>query len=330
MERGSVRLRAALGMAAEWQTARSPDELAREVCVGLERLVPGDGVAWNEVDLEGRTIRIVASPADYLPGDEQALAELIDENPLVENRSRSLGAAHMFSDFIGVREFHRRQIYCDVFGPAGVEDQLGAFFAVGPDTVVGVACNRGARTFTCDDRTLLDALLPHLRNSYLAVVERREAKARLDALERGLEASGQGVAILGPDGTVTAASHETEKLLRAWFPDDAPRPGTHTREHVSLRVRRVDGDPPLLVLEEHRRGLDRDLVRALGLTRQEAVILTLAARGLTDNQIAAELTLSPRTIQKHLEHVYRKLGVHNRTQAAARLLASTPHEPGPI
>lgn len=310
-------------MAAEWQTTRSLDELGREVCVGLGRLIPGDGVAWNEVDLQGRRMRILASPADYLPGDEQALAELIEENPLVENRVRSLGAAHTFSDFVGVRDFHRRQIYCDVFGPAGVEDQLGAFFGVGPDTVVGVACNRGARTFTGDDRTLLDALLPHVRNSYLAVVERGEAKARLDALERGLEASGQGVAIVRPDGTVAAASPETERLLRAWFPAEPPRPGTYTRDDVSLRLRRVEGDPPLLLLDEHRRGPDPERARALGLTRQEAVIVALAGRGLTNDQIAAHLTLSPRTVHKHLEHAYRKLDVRNRTQAAARLLESS-------
>lgn len=320
MERGSARLRAAFGMAAEWQTARSLDELGRAVCAGLERLIPGDGVAWNEVDLQGRAIRILASPADYVPGDAQALAELIHEHPLIENRARSGGAAHTFSDFVGARELHRRQIYCDVFRPAGVEDQLGAFFGVGSDTVVGVACNRGARTFTSGERTLLDALLPHLHHSYQAVVERGEAKARLDALERGLDASGQGIAFLRPNGTVTAATRETERLLRVWFPAEPPQSGTYTRDHTSLRLRRVEGDPPLLLLDEHRQGPDPERVRALGLTRQEAVIVTLAGRGLTNDQIATELTLSPRTIHKHLEHAYRKLDVHNRTQAAARLL----------
>ena len=48
--------------------------------------------------------------------------------------------------------------------------------------------------------------------------------------------------------------------------------------------------------------------------------LLLAARGLGDAQIAAELFVSVRTVGKHLEHVYDRLGVRTRAAAAARLL----------
>jgi DNA-binding CsgD family transcriptional regulator len=57
-----------------------------------------------------------------------------------------------------------------------------------------------------------------------------------------------------------------------------------------------------------------------GLTRREAEILHLVAQGLTNKEIAATLHLSPLTIRTHLEHVYEKLGVGNRTEAAARVL----------
>ncbi|HLH64249.1 MAG TPA: alpha/beta fold hydrolase [Solirubrobacteraceae bacterium] len=57
-----------------------------------------------------------------------------------------------------------------------------------------------------------------------------------------------------------------------------------------------------------------------GLTPRQAQILQLVAEGLTDKQISAQLRLSPRTIHKHLERAYRRLGVQNRT-AAARAMA---------
>jgi DNA-binding NarL/FixJ family response regulator len=85
-------------------------------------------------------------------------------------------------------------------------------------------------------------------------------------------------------------------------------------------VRRVDGDPPLLLLDELRFSPDPQRVRELGLTAREADIVMLAARGLADAQIANELFVSVRTVSKHLQHAYEKLGVHTRADAARVLL----------
>jgi len=51
------------------------------------------------------------------------------------------------------------------------------------------------------------------------------------------------------------------------------------------------------------------------LTDRERDVLLSLASGDTDRQIALRLRLSPRTVHKHLEHVYRKLGVATRTAA---------------
>ncbi len=52
------------------------------------------------------------------------------------------------------------------------------------------------------------------------------------------------------------------------------------------------------------------------LTRREREILTLLTRGLGDRDIAQELFISVRTVQTHLSHIYQKLDVHSRTEAA--------------
>ena len=51
------------------------------------------------------------------------------------------------------------------------------------------------------------------------------------------------------------------------------------------------------------------------LTVQERRVLMLVANGLSNSEIAAHLFVSVATVRKHLEHAYRKLGVHNRMAA---------------
>ncbi len=59
-----------------------------------------------------------------------------------------------------------------------------------------------------------------------------------------------------------------------------------------------------------------------GLTQREAEVLSWIARGKSNRDIAAILSLSPRTVDKHLEVVFAKLHVENRTAAAALILRS--------
>jgi non-specific serine/threonine protein kinase len=53
------------------------------------------------------------------------------------------------------------------------------------------------------------------------------------------------------------------------------------------------------------------------LTRRETEVAALAARGLTNRDIAAQLFLSVRTVEVHVDHILTKLGFRTRTQLAA-------------
>ena len=52
-----------------------------------------------------------------------------------------------------------------------------------------------------------------------------------------------------------------------------------------------------------------------GLTDRELEVLALVAEGRRSGEVAGELTLSPRTIERHLENIYMKMGVKTRTEA---------------
>lgn len=60
------------------------------------------------------------------------------------------------------------------------------------------------------------------------------------------------------------------------------------------------------------------------LTPRERDVVAWLSHGKTDAEIAALLGLSRRTVQKHLEHIYVKLGVETRTAAVMRALAMRP------
>ncbi len=55
----------------------------------------------------------------------------------------------------------------------------------------------------------------------------------------------------------------------------------------------------------------------MSLTLRESEVLLWIARGKSNKDIAEILQLSPRTVNKHLEQIFNKLGVENRTSAAA-------------
>jgi DNA-binding CsgD family transcriptional regulator len=67
--------------------------------------------------------------------------------------------------------------------------------------------------------------------------------------------------------------------------------------------------------DRDRRDTSADLA---DLSAREREVLRLVAEGLTDAQVALKLTISPRTVQRHLSSIYSKLQVTSRT-AAARL-----------
>jgi DNA-binding CsgD family transcriptional regulator len=85
-----------------------------------------------------------------------------------------------------------------------------------------------------------------------------------------------------------------------------------------LYIGQIGPDEYLLRLLEGEIDDDRTLLKQkLTVTLREAEVLLWIARGKSNRDIAEILKLSPRTVNKHLEQIYAKLGVENRASAAA-------------
>jgi DNA-binding NarL/FixJ family response regulator len=61
------------------------------------------------------------------------------------------------------------------------------------------------------------------------------------------------------------------------------------------------------------------------LTNQEWTVLALVAQGRRNANIATELSVSTRTVENHLYHIFDKLGVSSRTEAALYALQAGLH-----
>jgi DNA-binding NarL/FixJ family response regulator len=92
-------------------------------------------------------------------------------------------------------------------------------------------------------------------------------------------------------------------------------------EEISRAVRAAARGEPVLAPAVAARLMDRSRgVPGDALTAREIEVLQLAARGSSNSEIARELFVSATTVKAHLTHIYRKLGVGDRTAAVTTAL----------
>ena len=84
----------------------------------------------------------------------------------------------------------------------------------------------------------------------------------------------------------------------------------------------VSNDNEHLIKLTDNRDLDEKsaLEKHFNITQREADVFLWLAKGKTNREIAQILEMSPRTVNKHLEQLFRKLDVDNRTSAAAKAI----------
>jgi DNA-binding CsgD family transcriptional regulator len=316
----------------------------------LRDVVPADWVWYNEANPAKNRITWVIDPLDTFPGAERVFAECMHEHPcLLEAGRVPNGQSWHLSDFLPRARLHQLRIYNEFYRRRGIEYQLGIRLAASPSCVIAVGVNRGPhrRDFAGDHALCMDVLGPHLveayRNAEAFTQFREELRQvrRIEDLARGLVVvEGGRVTWISPRarqllekyvGWSSRRAGALPEILSTWMAyqhdllardDEVPlprRPLLIDRGAHCLRVRLLaDARRSLLLLDERPGDIEPAALAKLGLTQRETQVLNWVAHGKTNEVIATILGARPSTIAKHLEHIFRKLGVETRTAAAAR------------
>jgi len=136
-----------------------------------------------------------------------------------------------------------------------------------------------------------------------------------------LDGSGYPRGLLGdaisPAGRVLAAADVYQALNESRPHRPARTPEAAASElRGEVAARRLDGDAADAVLRAAGHRVRRRKEWPSGLTSRELEVLRLAARGLSNKEIARSLLISSKTTGTHVEHIYTKIGVSNRAQAS--------------
>lgn len=323
-------------------TVDDVDQFGAVVLDEIDRLVPCDLSSFNEVDpIAGRAV-VVGRPRPISPEQLQAWEKWSHQNPsLMYVLSTGDGSARRISDFLTRDEFHRLELYQHVYEPLGLEYQLSVALPTAQPLVIGIALNRADRDFSDEEVGLLDALRPHLVQAHRHVQLVNQHRRALERMAGILEEDGRAFQVLGEPLTERtralfhryfgAANGDLPQPVSTWLederaafpaggPDRLRQPLVAQREGCRLTVRYVPGGrgPDLLWLVERQAERDAGPLERLGLSPREAETLWLLCQGRSTGAIAHELSISTGTVKKHLEHVYRKLGVSTATAAVAQ------------
>ncbi len=327
-------LRQALAFVHEAAAIDGPDPFPPPILALLRELVPCAAVSWHEWRVDNGHVRIQLSSTDAerTASVWEAYPHYRHEDPLPGGCPHVgrcvpaiVGQAIRLSDLISQRAFRRSGLYAHVCSPLGVNHVMKLFLPVRKGVARSFVFDRARRDFSDRDTAVVDLLLPHL----LDLEDRARSRRVYSALAPGVDIDGE-IVVVNTAGRIELASDGARKLLRSFGLVDrgdgvaaeveqwlrgASRTLAVDRGSRRLTIGRLGGDENTLMLTERRSRAD-----GVGrLTARERELLALVDEGLSNAEIAARLWIAPGTVRKHLDNVYAKLGVRNRTAALARL-----------
>jgi DNA-binding CsgD family transcriptional regulator len=327
----------------------------RQVIAGLRRVVAAPFGSYNEIDHRAARIRYVVEPSEaQVPHLELVVREYLHEQPVLAHYRRTGdGSPHKLSDFLTRQQFHRLGIYNENYRRTGVEYQMSfmveSLQRPSPCTIA-IALDRsgGDSDFTERDRFILSLLRPHVMTAYANAETVSALRGRAPATDGAPETRSREIIVLRRHGRHLISPRAADWLAE-YFDDSAARRGRLSddlqrwirgqslrlggsntlplparplvveREDTRLLVRLIPDSPDdLLLLEEQRTTVDYAALQQLGLTPRQAEVLHWVTEGKTNPEIGTILRTRSRTVGKHVEKIFAKLGVTTRTAAAVR------------
>jgi DNA-binding CsgD family transcriptional regulator len=324
----------------------------------LTGIVPSELTTLSICDLEQGTRRVVGRKGESLSeADRAAFDRHFREHPLVRyHSSHPGGPTQRISDCVSVIAFRDSALHADYYRRIGINYVMALPLRIDNANVISVVFNRSRADFKDGERALLDAVRQPLAAIYRNLIVCEEAGIGLKFIGELAAAGGWQMLRVTLGGRIIDASPAALQLLGRFFPEYAAgrqgrlppalfawfarsrnwgleRPAIEHGQQFSLSrlgskltVHFVpepdDTSVGYLLLKSSRAELRAAQLARLPVTEREREVLTLVAAGRTNGEIAAVLAISARTVQKHLEHIFEKLGVESRTAAAVCALGA--------
>ena len=334
-------------------------DFARDAVAALPRLVSSEITTLSVCDLDDGKRQVIGSPDSKIgPREREAFDHHFNAHPLVRFHGFDGGkSVHRISDSIAFARFRHTALYSDYYRPIGMDHAIALPILVDGRQLVSFVLNRSRRDFSERERALLEAVREPLARLYQMSRALERARSELAGLAALTEGSGAGWMRLDPARVLLAASPNAmgwlprfcgqelrvgqpltprlDRWLRDVVPGDASPPaGLPTLllcdcgDRLTLQALRLAGadEPAPFHVRLQLRLAAAHLVPLAdpSLTPRELQVMQGVAAGKTDREIAALLQCSHRTVQKHLERIYTRLGVETRTAAVMRLLDRRP------
>jgi DNA-binding CsgD family transcriptional regulator len=312
-----------LGLVGDVNGLSDLDAFRSGLLEALAHAVPSLYVSYNEV-ADGRVFAF-SSPALPAPAVDR-WAAYAGEHPVLEYMQRTRdGRPTRISDHMSAEAFRATTLYERFYAPLGIESQVAFALPAAPPLVIGIALSRDERDFSDDEVELLARARPHLIQAYRTAQAAGERERVLRSFERGLESVGRLALAVTRAGEIVHASpraraalglSEDARTVPGWGGDAVP---ARTESGAVMRVLpAAEGRDELdvVLVDAEDGGLSVERLQALGLTAREAEALRWIALGRTGPDAARAMGVAPRTVAKHLQSVYAKLGVNSRSDAA--------------
>ena len=303
----------------------SLDPLNSDVVLIIDDIPENLSLLHDALDEAGYTVLVATNGESALQRARQSRPDVILLDALMPGMDGFEVARRLKADF---STQHIPIVF--MTGLTETEHVVAAFAAGGADYV----------TKPIRPQEVLARIAAHMQNAR----QMKQARSALDAFGQAT------IALRHKDGRVLWQTPLARRLLHEYFgmPEGLTPPRLIEWLAEAQQAARENREPPLLASQHNRRLLAslhdpsklghegesdekewllvlheenhqaaiENLIAAYRLTLREAEVLFWVSKGKTNKDIGEIIGASPRTVNKHLEHVFEKLGVETRTAAA--------------
>ncbi len=330
----------------ELYSEASPAQFPNHVLAILSRLVPVEYATYNEFTPRRKQLVV-----HYFPEQPEIqslvpqFAATIHSHPLFAHYENAEPFPQKISDLVSFRQFTQTPVYQEYYRRIGIKHQMVFSVSGGGETKIGLAFNRRLQDFSERDRSVLAFLSPHITQAFHNARIAGEMAVNLERIGQGLGEINRAVVLVEADGRIRWSSPVAREWLAELFPEECAamarlpgsvrrrlneltRPGADvSRAFCQMQFTAASGHRLvaycgragagmfIIAMTRERPQIEAGAASSFGLTPREAEILFWISEAKANPEIAAILGISPRTVHKHVENLFAKLGVNSRFEA---------------